>query len=137
MFFLHIKMLSFLFHTQKSTKSIKITKTQISEQAAFLTLDVFYAHKNATFFVFVRLYAFYAFFCVWNFLVKNQQRDLKLPWYPHLLYYWRAPPLNLPIENLFISTYFYLWQSFFSWSLVKIFFLSTLYNILLSHQNIN
>ena len=30
--------------------------------------------------------------------------------------------LNSPIENLFVRTYFYLWESFFSWSLVKIFF---------------
>ena len=51
--FVRIKMLPFLFHTQKSTKSIKntksmkITKTQISEEATFLTVDVFYAHKKA------------------------------------------------------------------------------------------
>ena len=51
--FMHIKMLSFLFHTKRSTKSIKstksinIAKTQISEQATFLTLEVFYAHKKA------------------------------------------------------------------------------------------
>ena len=36
---------------------------QISEQATFLPLDVFYVHKNAVFFVFVRFYAFCAF-CV-------------------------------------------------------------------------
>ena len=46
MLFMRLKMLSFLFHTQKSTKSIKITKMQTSEQATFLTLDVFYAHKK-------------------------------------------------------------------------------------------
>ena len=46
----------------KSTKSIKITKTQISKQATFLPLDVFYGHKNAAFFVFVRLYAFCVLF---------------------------------------------------------------------------
>ena len=38
------------------------------EQATFLTFDVFYVHKNAVFFVFVRLYAFCAF-CVWNLFV--------------------------------------------------------------------
>ena len=47
--FMRIKMLSFLFHTQKSTKSIKITKTQISEQATFLTLDVFMRIKMLSF----------------------------------------------------------------------------------------
>ena len=50
-----------ILHTRKSIKSIKITKTQISEQATFLPLDAFYAHKNAAFFVFVCLYAFCAF----------------------------------------------------------------------------
>ena len=39
-------------------KSIKNKKTQTSEQATFLPLDVFYVHKNAAFFVFVRLNAF-------------------------------------------------------------------------------
>ena len=47
--FMCIKMLCFLFHMQ------------ISEQATFLTLNVFYGHKNAVFFVFVRLDAFRAF----------------------------------------------------------------------------
>ena len=53
------------FYAQKSTKNIKSTKstkTQTSEQATFLPLDVFYAHKNATFFVFVRSYGFVCLF---------------------------------------------------------------------------
>ena len=37
---------------------VKSTKTQISEYVTFFPLDVFYAHKNAAFFVFVPLCAF-------------------------------------------------------------------------------
>ena len=69
--FMHIKMLSFLLHT-KSTKSMQITKMQISEQATFLHLDVFYAHKNAVLFVFVYLYVFCAFCACETFLQKNK-----------------------------------------------------------------
>ena len=76
-----------MFHTQKSTKSIKITKTQISKQATFLTLGVFYVHKNVVFFDFVYLNAFLCLLCVWNLLVKKKDRGLKLPGYPHLLHY--------------------------------------------------
>ena len=47
----------------KSIKSTKSTKTQTSEQVTFLLLDAFYAHKNATFFGFVHLYAFCLLVC--------------------------------------------------------------------------
>ena len=40
---------------------------------------------------------------------KKRERGLKLPWYPHLLYYWRLPPLIC--RKLFVRTYFYLWLS--------------------------
>ena len=43
-----------------SIKSIKSTKSTNVKQATFF-LDVFYGHKNAGFFVFVRLHAFCAF----------------------------------------------------------------------------
>ena len=46
--------LFFLRENFTHTKSTKSTKTQTSEQATFLPLDVFYAHKNAA------LYAFFA-----------------------------------------------------------------------------
>ena len=52
----------------KSIKSIKSTKRTKHKQVTFLPLDVFYAHKNAAFFVFVCLYAFYVFFVCEIFL---------------------------------------------------------------------
>ena len=57
---------------------------QISEQVTFLSLDVFYVHENAAFFVFVCLYAFYAFLCEENFLVKKK-KVLNCPY--TLIYY--------------------------------------------------
>ena len=108
----------------KSIKSIKIRKTQISEQVTFLSLDVFYVHENAAFFVFVCLYAFYAFLCEENFLVKKK-KSFKLPLYPHLLYYWRVSPSTCLWRNIFliffffITIFFSLSQSFF---IVTIFF---------------
>ena len=40
---------------QKSTKAQKAQKAQNAKQATFFLLDVFCAHKNVAFFVFVRL----------------------------------------------------------------------------------
>ena len=49
------------FYTHKKHKnSGKSTKTQTSEKATFFPLDVFYAHKNAAFFVFGCVNAFCA-----------------------------------------------------------------------------
>ena len=64
-----------ILNTQKSTKSIKITKTQISKQATFLPLDVFYGHKNAAFFVFVCALCF--FLCV-KFCRKKEAKKFKI-----------------------------------------------------------
>ena len=103
-------MLSFLFHTQKSTKStksIKITKTQVSEQATFLLLDVFYVHKNAVLFVFVPLYAFCAF-CACEIFLQRKIKKFKSALIPSFTILLTCIPLNLPIENLFIRAYFYL-----------------------------
>ena len=45
-----------ILHSQKSTKKHKkAQKAQNAKQATFFLLDNFYAHKNAAFFVFVRL----------------------------------------------------------------------------------
>ena len=60
-----------------------------AKEAIFFLSDVFYAHKNAVFFVFVHLYAFVLFVCVKSSR-KKKERHLKLPLYPHLLYYCRG-----------------------------------------------
>ena len=52
------------FTCKNSTKSIKIlksTKSTKRQTSDFLPLGCFYVHKNAVFFVFVRLYVFCAF----------------------------------------------------------------------------
>ena len=41
--------------TKKHIKAQKAQKAQNAKQATFFLLDVFYAHENAAFFVFVRL----------------------------------------------------------------------------------
>ena len=89
-----------ILHTQKSiksiknTKSIKIAKTQTSEQATLLPLDVFYVHNSAAFFVFVCLYVF----CVFV-RVKSCKKKL----------------INLPIKNYFFTNHqlFFLTFSYF------------------------
>ena len=58
----------FLRENFNHKKSVKSTKTQTSEQATFLPLGGFYAHKNAAFFVFVCLYAFCAYCSLEMFL---------------------------------------------------------------------
>ena len=72
-FFLDVFMCIKSTKSIKSSKSIKITKTLINEQVTFLTLDIFYEHKNAAFFVFVRLYAFLYFLCL-KFSHKKTKR---------------------------------------------------------------
>ena len=61
----------------KSIKSTKSTKTQTSEQVTFLLLDAFYAHKNATFLVFVHLYAFCLLVCSKSFRKKKKKKKKK------------------------------------------------------------
>ena len=115
---MRIKVLSFLFHTQKSTKStksIKITKTQISEQATFLTLDVFYAHKNAVFFVFVRLHAFCAFCVCKIFLYKKKLKRFKIALIPSFTILLTCTPLtclNLKSYLYALIFIYHLWGSF-------------------------
>ena len=66
----------FLFNTRKSTKSIKITKTQISKQATFLTSDVF-VRNGAVFFVFCSLVCILCFLFMWNLFVKTKIKRFK------------------------------------------------------------
>ena len=61
MFFMRIKKHKKRENYKKHKKCKKRKKAQNSKQAAFFLLDPFYAHKNAVFFVFIRLYAFCTF----------------------------------------------------------------------------
>ena len=65
-------------HT-KSTKSIKRTKKQTSQQATFLPLDVFYVHKNA---VSLFLFAFIHF--VLFVRSKSFCKKIILYYYPNI-----------------------------------------------------
>ena len=51
------------FYKISHTESIKSTKSTKCQTSDFPPLRYFYAHKNAVFFVFIHLYAYYAF-CV-------------------------------------------------------------------------
>ena len=82
--FMRMKMLSFLFHKQKSTKSIKLTKTQISEQATFLTLDVFMLIKMLSF-LFLFACMRFVFFARVKFSCKKNKEVYKCP--NTLIYY--------------------------------------------------
>ena len=61
MFFMRIRNYKKPEKYKKYKKCKKRKKVQSAKQAAFFLLDSFYTHKNAVFFVFIRLYAFYAF----------------------------------------------------------------------------
>ena len=70
---------------QKAQKAHKKHKNANKRTSDFLPLRCFLSAFKTAFFVFVRLCAFLCFSCVWNLFVK----EIKLPWYPHLYYYYR------------------------------------------------
>ena len=65
--------------TKKHKKHRKAQKAQNVKQATFFLLDVFYAHKNAAFFVFVRLdnFKLLCFFLQENFTHKKKHKKHK------------------------------------------------------------
>ena len=65
---------SLFFYEKISSKQ----KAQKCKQAIFFPLNVFYAHKNAAFFVFVHLFAFYAF-CLLEIFSKKKKEVWKCP----------------------------------------------------------
>ena len=71
-------------------------------------------------FLFLFAYICFVLFLRVKFPCKKNW-GLKLPWWPHWHYYLCAP-LKPSIKNLFVRIYLYLWEPFFSWSFVKIFF---------------
>ena len=72
---------------------------------AFYTFTLF-----VVFVLFTLFYAFYAFLCLWNLLVKKKKK-FKTALIPSFAILLTCAPLNLPMENLFVRTYFYLWSS--------------------------
>ena len=107
--FFHEKIL----HTKKrikSTKSIKITKVQISEQVTFLPLDIFMCIKMLPC-LFLFTYMRFVLFVLLKFSRKKKMKRFKIVLIASFTLLLTCTPLNLPIENLFARTYFYLWSS--------------------------
>ena len=75
----------------------------------FCLLDVFMRIKLLSFLFLFTYIRFVLFVRVKSSCKKKKKRGLKLPRYPHLLYYWRLPPSTC--RKLFVLTYFYLWLS--------------------------
>ena len=89
----------------KSIKSIKSTKSTKRQTSDFLPLRCFYAHKNAVFFVFVRLYAFCAF-CACEIFLQKKIKRFKIALIPSFTVLLMSTPLNLPMESYLYTLIF-------------------------------
>ena len=108
---------------QNLTNKTKINKQKTTKAAIFCAHKNFQKGKSRLFYILVLFYA-------QNFFLKKINRlEIAIIFFTILPKY---TPLNHPIEDLFVHTYFYLWKSpfihdnlwdslFRSWSLVRIF----------------
>ena len=94
-----------------------IKKTSKYKANDFLPLRRFCTQKNHclccflfTCFCFISWFLLDLHFCALK-IFSLKKTGWKLFWEPQIQYYWRVPPLNPPIQNLFVRTYFYLQSS--------------------------
>ena len=108
-----------------------IKKTSKYKANDFLPLRRFCTQKNHclccflfTCFCFISWFLLDLHFCALK-IFSLKKTGWKLFWEPQIQYYWRVPPLNPPIQNSFVRTYFYLQSSVgvFLWESFWIFFI--------------
>ena len=107
------------------------TKKHKTHTSNCLPPRCFFMHIKVVFFVFVCFYAFCAFLCVWNLLVKKKER-FKVVLIPLFTILLMCTPLNLPTASYLYSLIFIYGHLSESFPFLRIFWIFPFYENLLN-----